>query len=85
MCSVIEIKNNNEYYIHYHSPDSLEPCDMDNEDNEANPDPKKGEPGDKNSKNEDKNTKNEEHIETPEEIPKDDNGFEGFSISKEAI
>ena len=25
MCSVIEIKNSNEYYIHYHSPESLEP------------------------------------------------------------
>ena len=23
MCSVIEIKNANEYYIHYHSPESL--------------------------------------------------------------
>ncbi|XP_059092115.1 membrane-associated guanylate kinase, WW and PDZ domain-containing protein 2-like isoform X2 [Tigriopus californicus] len=33
MCSVIEIKNNNEYYIHYHSPDSLEPCSMDPDDN----------------------------------------------------
>jgi hypothetical protein len=25
MCSVIEIKNSDEYYIHYHSPESLEP------------------------------------------------------------
>ena len=25
MCSVIEIKNANEYYIHYHSPDSIPP------------------------------------------------------------
>ena len=23
MCSVIEIKNNDEYYIRYHSPDSM--------------------------------------------------------------
>ena len=25
MCSVIEIKNANEYYIHYHSPESIPP------------------------------------------------------------
>lgn len=25
MCSVIEIKNSSEYYIHYHSPESLDP------------------------------------------------------------
>ena len=24
MCSVVEIKNQDEYYIHYHSPESLE-------------------------------------------------------------
>ena len=28
MCSVIEIKNSDEYYIHYHSPESLEPSSM---------------------------------------------------------
>ena len=28
MCSVIEIKNSDEYYIHYHSPESLEPGSM---------------------------------------------------------
>lgn len=38
MCSVIEIKNNNEYYIHYHSPDSLEPCSMDPDDNQPEED-----------------------------------------------
>ena len=39
MCSVIEIKNNSEYYIHYHSPDSLEACtenmDEGSEDNDS--------------------------------------------------
>ena len=28
MCSVIEIKNANEYYIHYHSPESLNPNEV---------------------------------------------------------
>ena len=28
MCSVIEIKNANEYYIHYHSPESLNPNEL---------------------------------------------------------
>ena len=30
MCSVIEIKNANEYYIHYHSPESLNPNEVNN-------------------------------------------------------
>ena len=39
MCSVIEIKNANEYYIHYHSPESLNPNEVTKM--EADIDPKK--------------------------------------------
>ena len=39
MCSVIEIKNANEYYIHYHSPESLNPNEVTKM--EADTDPKK--------------------------------------------
>lgn len=51
MCSVIEIKNSNEYYIHYHSPESLDTSNMDNDQKNDKPDRK----DDKNDSNEESN------------------------------
>ena len=53
MCSVIEIKNANEYYIHYHSPESLNPNEED--------------PGSNKNNNNKQNNKNKGHMESVQE------------------